>query len=84
MGSMADETNEFDEFDVTEQEFDQMYAEAQPVVADLVPQYYARQVAGTGYYKLTTVRQGPAPAASGPAQWVLEQPTRPSAVPSAA
>lgn len=84
MDFMAGDTNEFDEFDVTEQEFDQMYAESEPVMVDLVPRYYAQRVAAEGYYTLTTVK-GPAPAASRHGQWTLEErPSRPSAVPSPA
>lgn len=85
MTSVAGDANEFDEFDVTEQEFDRMHAASTPVLVDLVPRYYAQRLAVGELYTLTTVRQGFAAAASGHGQWTVHEPaTATSAVPSLA
>ena len=83
MGPMVGDADEFDEFDVTEEEFDRMLAASEPVTIDQVPKYHVQRVKAEGYYVLTTVRQSPPAAASRVRDWTLEpQPPQASAVSS--
>jgi hypothetical protein len=82
MDPMGD-TGEFDEIDMTEDEFDQMMASSESVTIDVIPRFYARRLAADGYYTLTTVSQSPAPTTSGFGLHPFRsQPAQASAVPS--
>lgn len=49
-----DEQDEFEEFDVTEEEFDRMLAESEPVLLSKMPDYHEQLVrAQNSYYTLT-------------------------------
>jgi hypothetical protein len=79
--------DEFGEIDVTEEEFDEMFAAGVPALLDPVPHYYQQRVAAEGYYTLTKARQAvlAATTSSGTDSWALtKQDVEGPAVPSRA